>query len=202
MPRGGPARIALKSPMIEGIRPKAVLFSVAILAAGLWAQSAIAEDCAPIIKAKEATLTAPGFRQYLVPAASTGSSERLMSISLGDTAYLALGTSNGWEKMNRVEIIAMAKEAEDDASYRDCQSLGSQSVGGVEALGYGSSWRQVRALRAQAGQDLGWSRRVCTPSGVGWNDPSLRIRQCPSARSLRGEASWQNKTHPPISCVW
>jgi hypothetical protein len=123
--------------MNEGIRPKAVLFSVAILAAGLWAQSAIAEDCAPIIKAEEATLTAPGFRQYLVPAASTGSSERLMSISLGDTAYLALGTSNGWEKMKRVEIIAMAKEAEDDASYRDCQSLGSQSVGSVEALGYG-----------------------------------------------------------------
>jgi hypothetical protein len=98
--------------MNEGIRPKAVLFSVAILAAGLWAQSAIAEDCAPIIKAEEATLTAPGFRQYLVPAASTGSSERLMSISLGDAAYLALGTSNGWEKMKRVEIIAMAKEAE------------------------------------------------------------------------------------------
>ena len=79
-----------------------------------------------------------------------------MSISLGDATCLALGTSNGWEKMKKVEIIAMAKEAEDDASYRDCQSLGSQSVGGVEALGYGFlHGEQVRALRAQAGQRSG-----------------------------------------------
>jgi hypothetical protein len=123
--------------MNEGKRPKAALFSAAILAAGLWAQSALADDCAPIIKAEEATLMAPGFRQYLVPAASTGGGERLMSISVGDTAYLAMGASNGWQKMKRAEIIATVKEAESDASYTNCRSLGSRSVGGVETVGYG-----------------------------------------------------------------
>ena len=60
-----------------------------------------------------------------------------MSISLGDTTYLATGTSGGWEKMKRAEIIAMATRAEPDAGFTDCQPLGSRSIGDVETVGYG-----------------------------------------------------------------
>ena len=38
--------------------------------------------------------------------------------------------------MERKEIIAMAKQAADDASYSDCKSLGSEPVGGVATAAY------------------------------------------------------------------
>ena len=113
------------------------LLATMILASCLWVRSAKAEDCAPIIKAEEATLVAPGFRQYLVPPPASGGGERLVSISLGDITYFASGSSGGWEKMKRAEIIAVSRQAEPDASLTDCRSLGSRSVAGTETVGYG-----------------------------------------------------------------
>src|SRR5439155_1584284 len=86
------------------------LLATMILASCLWVRSAKAEDCAPIIKAEEATLVAPGFRQYLVPPPASGGGERLVSISLGDITYFASGSSGGWEKMKRAEIIAVSRQ--------------------------------------------------------------------------------------------
>jgi hypothetical protein len=106
-------------------------------AAGLYPHPAAADGCAPIVQAELATIAAPGFRQYMSPAtASAGKNERLLSIALDDTVYIAMGGQSGWQKMDRKEIIATAKEAADDAEYRDCKPLGSESVGGVTAAVY------------------------------------------------------------------
>ena len=55
---------------------------------------------------------------------------------MGDTVYMALGGPGGWQKMDRKEIIAMARTAADDADYRDCRSLGTEPVGGVAMAVY------------------------------------------------------------------
>lgn len=34
--------------------------------------------------------------------------------------------------MDRNDVIALAKEAADDADYRDCKSLGSETIGGAD----------------------------------------------------------------------
>src|SRR5437764_8318822 len=137
MPHGNPASIIVANSMIERSRLRAAALSAAILSACFGAQSAIADDCAPIVKAEEATLIAPGYRQYLVPPPASGGSERLVSVSLGDTTYLATGSSGGWEKMKRAEIIAVSRQAEPDASLTDCRSLGTRSIAGIATLGYG-----------------------------------------------------------------
>jgi hypothetical protein len=113
-------------------------FATALLmgaSADLDAGAATAGDCAPIVEAEQATVAAPGFRQYM-SAAADGKDERLLSIALGDTVYMALGGPGGWQKMDRTEIIAMARAAADDADYRDCRSLGSERVGGVATAVY------------------------------------------------------------------
>ena len=104
-------------------------------AVNLYARSAAAADCAPIVEAEMATLEAPGFRQYMSSTAAGTTKERLLSVALGDTVYIAMGGQR-WQKMDRKEIIATAKEAAADADYRDCRSLGSQPVGAVAAEGY------------------------------------------------------------------
>jgi hypothetical protein len=114
------------------------MFATALLmdaSAGTDAGAAMAGDCAPIVNAEQATVAAPGFRQYM-SAAADGKDERLLSIALGDTVYMALGGPGGWHKMDRKEIIAMARAAADDADYRDCRSLGSEPVGGVATAVY------------------------------------------------------------------
>jgi len=103
-------------------------------AAGPRGATAAADGCAPILKAELATATAPAFRQYM--ALSEGKSERLLSVALGDTVYMAIGGQAGWQKMDRTEIIALAKDAADDADYRDCKSLGSETIGGADAAVY------------------------------------------------------------------
>jgi hypothetical protein len=103
-------------------------------AAGLPAPAAAADDCAPIVKAELATVAAPGFRQYM--SLKQGKDERLLSIALGDTVYMALGGQAGWQKMDRREILALAKAAADDADYRDCKALGSETIGDVRAAVY------------------------------------------------------------------
>jgi hypothetical protein len=101
-------------------------------ACALYAQTVLAADCTPIMKAMNATLNAPGVRQYLfIP----GHSERLMSITSGDTVYLAMGPSQ-WSKMSRKEVKETAKEAEGELAYSGCQSLGSESVNGVASMVY------------------------------------------------------------------
>ena len=109
-----------------------------VAAAGLDARPAMADDCAPVVKAELATASAPGFRQYmsLPAAAADGVEERLLSVALGDTVYMAIGGPGSWQKMDRKEIIAMAQAAADDADYRDCEALGSEPVGGVDAAVY------------------------------------------------------------------
>ena len=97
----------------------------------------LADDCAPIVKVELATVTAPAFRQYMsVAAKSDGKDERLLSVALGDTVYMAVGGPGSWQKMDRKEIIAMAQAAADDADYRDCKALGSAPIGGADAAVY------------------------------------------------------------------
>jgi outer membrane lipoprotein-sorting protein len=112
------------------------LIVAAALAAATWSHGAgaAADACAPIVKAELATATAPAFRQYM--SLSEGKGERSLSIALGNTVYMAIGGQAGWQKMDRTEIIALAKEAADDADYRDCRSLGSETIGGVDAAVY------------------------------------------------------------------
>jgi hypothetical protein len=112
----------------------AATWLLAAATAGLPAPAAAADDCAPIVEAELATARAPGFRQYM--SLKQGKDERLLSIALGDTVYMALGGQAGWQKMDRKEILAMAKAAADDADYRDCKALGSETIGGVEAAVY------------------------------------------------------------------
>ena len=82
-------------------------------------------------------MTAPAFRQYMsVAAESDGKDERLLSVALGDTVYMAIGGPGSWQKMDRKEIIAMAQAAADDADYRDCRALGSEPIGGIDAAVY------------------------------------------------------------------
>ena len=114
------------------------LFAAALLvggSAGRGTGAAMAGDCAPIVKAEQATVVAPGFRQYM-SAAADGQDERLLSIALGDTVYMALGGPGGWQKMDRKEVIAMARTAAADADFRDCQALGSESIGGLDTAVY------------------------------------------------------------------
>ena len=111
--------------------------SLLTVAAAIDARAAAADDCAPVVKAELATLTAPAFRQYMsLSAESDGKNERLLSIALGDTVYMAIGGPGIWQKMDRKEIIAMAQAAADDADYRDCKALGSEPIGGVDAAVY------------------------------------------------------------------
>jgi len=116
----------------------APLLLIAAAAIGAYARSAAADDCAPIVKAELATAAAPGFRQYmsLPAAAADGVGERLLSVALGDMVYMAIGGPGSWQKMDRKEIIAMARAAADDADYRDCKALGSEPIGDVEAAVY------------------------------------------------------------------
>lgn len=109
----------------------APIWLLAIAAAGA---PAAADDCAPIVKAELATATASAFRQYM--SLGAGKDERLLSIALDDTVYMALGGQAGWQKMDRKDIIAMAKEAADDADYRDCKSLGPETFAGVATAVY------------------------------------------------------------------
>jgi hypothetical protein len=114
------------------------MFATALLmgaSAGPDAGAATASDCAPIVKAERATVAAPGFRQYISSAAD-GKDERLLSIALGDTVYMALGGPGGWQKMDRKEIIAMARTAADDADFRDCKALGPEPIGGLTVAVY------------------------------------------------------------------
>jgi hypothetical protein len=111
--------------------------SLLMPATALDARAAAADDCAPIVKAELATVTAPAFRQYMsVAAESEGKDERLLSVALGDTVYMAIGGPGSWQKMDRKEIIAMAQAAADDADYRDCRALGSEPIGGIDAAVY------------------------------------------------------------------
>jgi hypothetical protein len=116
-------------------RRKALAVSVFLLIppAVFHSRAVAADDCAPVVKAEMATLSAPGFRQYMSGA---GGGERLLSIALGDAVYLAIGGPGGWQKMDRKEIVATAKEAVDDAAFRDCRPLGSEPVHGVSAAVY------------------------------------------------------------------
>ena len=109
------------------------IYATALLtgaSAGSDAGAAMAGDCAPIVEAEQATIVAPGFRQYM-SAAADGKDERLLSIALGDSVYMALGGAGGWQKLDRREIIAMARTAADDADFRDCKALGSEPIGGL-----------------------------------------------------------------------
>jgi hypothetical protein len=112
----------------------AATWLLAAATAGLLAPAAAADACAPIVKAELATARAPAFRQYM--SLPEGKGERLLSIALGDTVYMALGGQAGWQTMDRTEILAMAKEAADNTDYRDCKSLGSEAIGGVETAVY------------------------------------------------------------------
>lgn len=115
-----------------------LMFATALLmgaSAGPDAGAATASDCAPIVKAERATVAAAGFRQYISTAAD-GQDERLLSIALGDTVYMALGGPGGWQKMDRKEIIAMARTAADDADLRDCKALASEPIGGLTVAVY------------------------------------------------------------------
>ena len=111
--------------------------SLLMAAAARASGAAAADDCAPIVKAELATVTAPAFRQYMsVAAESGGKDERLLSVAFGDFVYMATGGPGSWQKMDRREIIAMARAAADDADYRDCRALGSEPIGGVDAAVY------------------------------------------------------------------
>lgn len=112
----------------------AILTALLLIAAAcaVYAETVPAADCAPIMKAMNATLNAPGMRQYLV---IPGRSERLMSITAGDTVYLAMGPGR-WSKVSRKEVKETAKEAEGEHAYSGCQSLGSESVNGVASMVY------------------------------------------------------------------
>src|SRR5215467_7695110 len=101
-------------------RLAATICLAVVAPAGLAAPAAMADDCAPIVKAELATATAPAFRQYM--SLGQGKDERLLSIALGDRVYMALGGQAGWQTMDRTEIIALAKEAAEDADYRDCKA--------------------------------------------------------------------------------
>jgi hypothetical protein len=108
-----------------------------VAAPGFDVRAAAADDCAPIVKAEPATVAAPAFRQYMsVAAESDGKDERLLSVALGDTVYMAVGGPGSWQKMDRKEIVAMARAAADDADYRDCKALGSEPIDGVNAAVY------------------------------------------------------------------
>ena len=100
---------------------------------GVFAQAVMAGDCAPIVKAINATLKAPVYRQYRY---FPGRGERLFGIALGDTVYIAIGGSNGWQKMDRKDNIAIATRAEEDTAYRECKWLGSDLVNGVATAVY------------------------------------------------------------------
>jgi len=102
--------------MMDRSQRKAEGLLATILASFLWLPWARAEDCAPIIKVEEATLIAPGYRQYLVTPPASGGGERLVSVSLGDVTHLATDSSGGWETMKRAEVIAVSRRAEPDAS--------------------------------------------------------------------------------------
>jgi hypothetical protein len=117
------------SPKRNSILTASVLMAAAF---SLYAQTVPAADCTPIMNAMNATLNASGIRQYLfIP----GHSERLMSITSGDTVYLAMGPGR-WSKMSRKEVKQTAKEAEGEHTYSGCQSLGSESVNGVASIVY------------------------------------------------------------------
>jgi hypothetical protein len=98
------------------------------------APAVAADGCAPIVEAELATAQAPAFRQYM--SLPEGRDERLLSIALGDTVYMALGGQAGWQTMDRKEILAMAREAAKDTDYRDCKALGLQTIGGAETAVY------------------------------------------------------------------
>lgn len=111
------------------------LVTIALLsapAAGLPAHAALAADCAPVVKAELATLEAPAFRQYM---AAAGKDERLLSITLGDSVYMALAPGR-WQKQDRTDIVAMGKDAAADSVFSDCQALGAEAVGGGTAAVY------------------------------------------------------------------
>ena len=112
----------------------ATIWLPVIAVAAFAVRSAAADDCAPIVKAELATATAPAFRQYM--SLGQDKDERLLSIALGDTVYMALGGQAGWRTMDRKDIIAMAKEAAEDADYRDCRALGMETVSGASASVY------------------------------------------------------------------
>jgi len=112
----------------------AAMWLAVVAVCGLAAPAAVADDCAPIVKAELATATAPAFRQYM--SLGQDKDERLLSIALGDTVYMALGGQAGWQTMDRKDIMAMAKEAAEDADYRDCRALGMETVSGASASVY------------------------------------------------------------------
>jgi len=114
----------------------AAALSAAAIAA-LSGRAAVADNCAPIVKAELATVTAPGFRQYMSVSRATGDkAERLLSIALGDTVYIAIGGPSGWQKMDRKSVITMAREGAYDSTFRDCKSLGTEPIGGAPAAVY------------------------------------------------------------------
>jgi hypothetical protein len=93
---------------------------------------AAADDCAPIVSALKATATAPALKQFFfVPGRPGG--ERLMSIQIGDAAYLAMemgGPTVHWQKMSRSAMLAEAEKELQGAGYKDCKMLGSETVNG------------------------------------------------------------------------
>jgi len=112
----------------------ATIWLPVIAVAAFAVRSAAADDCAPIVKAELATATAPAFRQYM--SLGEGKDERLLSIALGDTVYMAIGGQAGWQTMDRRDIIATAREAAADADYRDCKALGTETTGGADTIVY------------------------------------------------------------------
>lgn len=109
-----------------------------LVAAILWAVASYpsasrADDCATIVRALSATAEAPALSQYIT---MPGRGERLMSVILGDTAYMAVAGTGGWQKLPRGQVEAAARRAAADALYSDCKRLGVESINGVPATAY------------------------------------------------------------------
>src|SRR4051812_21339036 len=98
------------------------------LAFGVLAMTCLvvqADDCEVIRKAGLATLHTPtGMRQYLK---IRDRPERLLSITEGDTVYMAVAP-DVWTRVPRSEIQAAAARADADNTFSNCHAVGDEIV--------------------------------------------------------------------------
>lgn len=111
-----------------------LLFGV-VLGVTFCGLSVHAGDCSAVVKSLRDTMQAPAIRQFL-SFSGESKDERLLSITVEQTVYLATGGANGWITLNRSVIRKTAMEAEGDADYRDCNVTGNETAGGMNLTVY------------------------------------------------------------------
>jgi hypothetical protein len=128
-------------------------------------QAASADSCQPIIESMHATLKAPAIKQFLKVKGSD--QEKLMSIMVGDSVYLMMGSTKAFSKMPRSEIDKTAQEAEAEKSFSNCKQVGTEQVNGVTTIVYTYSYQaqgESGQTKVWIGQD-GFLRKQSTDEG-------------------------------------